>query len=144
MSSVVPPCCSENSASTIMDWIDSQTPEKPDVLSSRTSESFLQPGKMKVVYFSNELPYDDLKDLLRRLHVHSKDRRYSTLARFIYEATLAVHDEVKLLPAHLRALVPPFETIFNLVDHPGLRNGPLGGSVDGVLLCGLQIATLIG
>lgn len=127
-----------------MDWVDSQNPEKSDVTSSRTSESFLQPGKMKVVYFSNELPYEDLRDLLRRLYVHSKDRRFPTLARFIHEATLAVQNEVKLLPANLRALVPPFETIFNLVDHATLRYGSLGGSVDGALLCALQIAALIG
>lgn len=148
MSAALPCCSFENSASAIMDWVDSQTPpEKPDepeVPSSRTSDSFLQPGKMKVVYFSNELPYDDLKDLFRRLYVHSKDRQYPTLARFVYEATLAVQDEVKLLPANLKALIPPFETIFSLADHLALRNGPLGGSVDGVILCGLQIATLIG
>jgi len=127
-----------------MDWVASQKPENPDVPSSRTSESFLQPGKMKVAYFSNELPSEDLKDLLRRLHVHSKDRRYPTLARFIHEATLAIQDEVKLLPTNLRVLVPPFETIFSLVDHTILRHGPLGGSVDGVLHCGLQVAALIG
>ncbi|KAK4248222.1 hypothetical protein C7999DRAFT_31275 [Corynascus novoguineensis] len=127
-----------------MNWVASQKPENPDVPSSRTSESFLQPGKMKVAYFSNELPSEDLKDLLRRLHVHSKDRRYPTLARFIHEATLAIQDEVKLLPTNLRVLVPPFETIFSLVDHTILRHGPLGGSVDGVLHCGLQVAALIG
>jgi len=99
---------------------------------------------MKLGYFSNEFPHDDLKDLFRRLHVHSKDTRYTTLARFIHEATLAIRDEVRLLPATLRALVPSFETIFNFADHAALRNGPLGGAVDGVLLCVVQLATLIG
>lgn len=144
MSFALPNCYHQDTASTIMTWVDSQNPDKVDVPSSRTSESYLQPAKMKIVYFSNEMPYEDLKDLLRRLFVYSKDRRYPTLARFIHEATLVVQDEVKLLPANLRALVPPFENIFNLVDHTTLRHGPLGGAVDGVLHCGLQLAALIG
>jgi len=129
-----------------MTWVDSQSlnPDKTDVPSSRTSESYLQPGKMKLVYFSNEMPSEDLKDLLRRLRLYSKDRRYPTLARFIQEATLAIQDEVKLLSANLRTLVPPLETIFSLADHSALRHGPLGGAVDGVLHCGLQLAALIG
>lgn len=126
-----------------MEWVEPRAPEKSDVPSSRTSESFVESGKMKVVYFSNELP-DDLRDLLRRLHLHSKDRLYPTLERFIYEATLAVHEEVRLLPAALKSLMPPFDTIFNLINHPTLRHGPLGGSIDGVLLSSLQIAALIG
>ncbi|KAI2613400.1 putative polyketide synthase [Hypoxylon sp. NC1633] len=112
--------------------------------SEGTSESFVEPSRLNVGYFSNEFPPDDLKTLLRRLHVHSKDRRHSTLANFIAEATSALHDEVRELPAATRALVPPFETVFNLADHHTLRNGPLGGAIDGVLLCALQLATLIG
>ena len=99
---------------------------------------------MRVGYFSNEFPHDDLKELFRHLHVHSKDIRYPTLARFIHQATLAIREEVRLLPASLRLLVPSFESVFNLVDHSALRNGPLGGAVDGMLLCAIQIATLIG
>ena len=99
---------------------------------------------MRLGYFSNEFPHDDLKDLLRHLHVHGKDIRYSTLARFIHQATLAIQEEVRLLPATLRILVPSFETVFNLADHSALRNGPLGGAVDGMLLCAVQLAALIG
>ena len=99
---------------------------------------------MRIGYFSNEFPHDDLKDILRRLYVHSKDIRYPTLSTFIYQATLAIHEEVRLLPATLRALVPSFETAFNLADHSVLRNGPLGGAIDGMLLCVVQLATLIG
>lgn len=99
---------------------------------------------MKVGYFSNEFPHDDLRDLIRRLRVHSKDLRHTTLARFIDEATLAIREEVRLLPASLRKLVQPFETVFNFVDQTTLRSGPLGGAIDGVLLCAVQIATLIG
>ncbi|KAF2205779.1 ketoacyl-synt-domain-containing protein [Delitschia confertaspora ATCC 74209] len=48
---------------------------------------------MKLVYFSNEFPHDDLQDLARRLHLHGKDRNHAILARFIEEATLAVREE---------------------------------------------------
>jgi monodictyphenone polyketide synthase len=99
---------------------------------------------MKIGYFGNEFPHDDLKDLFRRLWNHSKDRQHRLLAAFIHEATLAVREEVRLLPSALRALVPPFETIFNLADHPELRSGSLGGAVDGLLLCAVQLAAFIG
>ncbi|KAL4935846.1 hypothetical protein BDV06DRAFT_233897 [Aspergillus oleicola] len=101
-------------------------------------------SKMKLLYFSNEFPKDDLQGLFRRLYNHSKDRRYPILARFIDEATLAVRDEVRQLPSTVKALVPAFETVLNLADYPELRKGPLGGSMDGVLLCVLEVATLIG
>ncbi|KAL5316080.1 hypothetical protein ACEPPN_016957 [Leptodophora sp. 'Broadleaf-Isolate-01'] len=112
--------------------------------SDSTDASLVNTSKMKVGYFSNEFPHDDLRDLLRRLLVHSKDSRYTTLARFIAEATSAIREEVRLLPASLRKLVQPFETVFNFADRNTLRNGPLGGAIDGVLLCALQIGTLIG
>src|SRR4051812_29735313 len=54
-----------------------------------TTESLVEPGKMKFGYFSNEFPRGDLKDLFRRLLSHSKDRRHPLLAIFIQEATLA-------------------------------------------------------
>ena len=109
-----------------------------------TSDSQGESCKMKLAYFSNEFPHDDLQELLRRLHVHSKDRRHTILARFIDEATLAIRDEVRLLPTALKALIPPFETIFNFVDHSELRKGPLCGSIDGVLLCAVELGTFIG
>ena len=100
--------------------------------------------KMKVLYFSNEFPHDDLQDLLRRLHNHSKDKKHAILARFIDDATLAIRQEVRRLPTALKALIPPFETILNLADHPALRKGLLSGSIDGVLLCVVELATFIG
>ncbi|KAI0121114.1 putative polyketide synthase [Xylariales sp. AK1849] len=109
-----------------------------------TTESLVEPGKMSICYFGNEFPHDDLKVLFRRLLDNSKDRRHPLLARFIQEATLALRDEVRSLPATLKSLVPPFETIFNLADHAELCGGPLGGAVDGMLLCTLQLATFIG
>lgn len=99
---------------------------------------------MKLAYFSNEFPHDDLHELLRRLHVHSKDRRHPILARFIEEATIAIREEIRHLPTALKALIPPFETIFNFADHSELRKGPLCGSIDGVLLCAVELGTFIG
>lgn len=99
---------------------------------------------MKLVHFSNELPNDDLKELYRRLHTHSKDKKHLILAALLDEATSAIKEEVQKLPRSLKDLIPPFETILTFVDHPSLRQGPLGGSVEGLLLCVLEIATFVG
>lgn len=109
-----------------------------------SSDSQPESCKMKLIYFSNEFPNDDLHELLCRVHIHSKDRRHTILARFIDEATFAIREELRWLPNALKALVPPFRTILNFVDYPELRNGPLSGSIDGVLLCVVELATLIG
>ncbi|KKK15179.1 hypothetical protein P175DRAFT_0472734 [Aspergillus ochraceoroseus IBT 24754] len=108
------------------------------------SDSQEEYSKMKLLYFSNEFPKDDLQDLYRHLHNHSKDRQHPLLARFIEEATLALRDEVRQISMSLKALMPAFETVLNLVDYPDLRKGPLCGSIEGVLLCVLEIGTLIG
>lgn len=113
-------------------------------ISTPGSESSDESRKMKLVYFGNEFPHDDLRDLLRRLHSHSKDKRHTILARFLDDATLAIRDEVRQLPNHLRVLVPTFESILNFADHPELRKGPLAGSVEGILLCVVQLSTFIG
>lgn len=99
---------------------------------------------MRLLYFSNEFPNDDIQELYRGLLVRSKERQHPHLARFIEDASLAVKDELRRLPAAQRALVPTFETVFELADYPQLRKGPLCGSIDGVLLCVLQLATFIG
>lgn len=109
---------------------------------SRSDDEYLE--KMKLIYFSNEFPQDDLQSLFRELHTHSKDRRHPVLARFLEEATLVIRDELKQLPTTLRNLVPPFETILTLADFADLRKGQLCGSIDGILLCTLELGTLIG
>jgi monodictyphenone polyketide synthase len=98
---------------------------------------------MKLLYFSNEFPHDDLASLTRQLHLLSKQRRHPVLARFLDEATEAIRAEVRLLPTSLRSIVPPFSVILDFVDHADLRKGPLGASVDGVLLIAVQLGTLI-
>lgn len=107
------------------------------------SDSQDEPQEMRLVYFSNEFPHDDLQDLLRRLYNLSKDKRHPVLARFINEATSAIRDEVRELSTSLRELIPPFKTVLDLADHPELRKGPLCGSIDGVLLCVVELATII-
>lgn len=99
--------------------------------------------KMEFIYFSNEFPKEDLQDLFRRLHNHSKDTHHPLLARFIHEATLAVKDEVRRLPTELKQLIPPFETLFSWVENTELREGLICGAVDGVLLIVVQLATYI-
>lgn len=134
------PASLQNAAATaVATPLSSATPS-----SAATSASLVEPKVFKLGYFSNEFPHDDLKGLFRHLYAHSKDKRFPTLARFIHEATVAVRDEVRQLPAPLRALVPHFEIVFDLADDTRLRSGPLGGSIDGLLLCTLQLATLIG
>lgn len=108
------------------------------------SEDTDMSAKMKLLYFSNEFPHDELQNLFRELHQHSKNRRHPILARFLEEATLAIREEVRQLPTALKALIPPFETILNFSDFADLRKGQLCGSIDGILLCTVELATLIG
>ena len=99
---------------------------------------------MKLIYFSNEFPHDDVPYIARQLHVHSKSRNRRILATFLEEATSAVREEVRKLPASQSSLIPPFNTVLDFADNPQLRNGPLNGSIDGVLLCVIELALFIG
>ena len=99
---------------------------------------------MELVYFSNEYPKEDLQDLFRRLHNHSKDKHHPVLAQFINEATWAVKDEIRRLPTERRQIIPPFETVLSWAENSELRNGLICGAVDGVLLIVVQLATYIG
>lgn len=94
----------------------------------------------KVAFFGNDFPNDDLKDLLRRLQRCSKGKKFRSLALFLDEVNAVLREELLHLPQSLQALVPPFQTVLDLVD---FRQGPLGGAVDGALLCVLQVGMLI-
>jgi monodictyphenone polyketide synthase len=102
------------------------------------------PRKMELVYFSNEFPKEDLLDVFRRLHNHSKDRHFPTLTRFLLEATWAVKDEVRQLPTELKQLIPPFDTLLTWAENTKIRKSLICGAVDGVLLAVVQLATYIG
>ncbi|KZF25341.1 beta-ketoacyl synthase domain-containing protein [Xylona heveae TC161] len=97
-----------------------------------------------LIYFSNDFPNDDLKDLFRRLHRHSKDRRFTLLATFLENCARVLKEETNHLPQSLRELVPPFETLFTLVDGGQFRLGPLGASMESAFLCALQVGMIIG
>lgn len=99
---------------------------------------------MKIVHFSNEFPYDDQQTLFREILRHSKDRSHPILAQFLEEATRAIREEVRLLPSALKTLIPPFETILDFVDFSDLRKSHLSGSIDGIILCVIQMGTFIG
>ena len=111
---------------------------------SSGSESAGESQRFRLVYFSNEFPHDDLHQLCRRLHVHSKNKRHVILSQFIDKATSVIRQEVRNLPAVLKDLFPPFQTVFDLADDAELRRGPMSGAIDGVLLCTVQLATFIG
>jgi len=112
--------------------------------SPTTTASDISLCKMRAVHFSNEFPYDDQQTLFRDLHRHSKERGHPLLAQFLDEATRAVREEVRMIPSTLKTLVPPFETVLDLVNFAELRKGPLSGSIDGVLLCIVEVGTFIG
>jgi hypothetical protein len=109
-----------------------------------SSDSEAEIHNITLAYFGNEFPHDDLPYLARQIHTHSKDVRHHILARFINTATAVLREEVRKIPASLKALLPPFATVLDLVDYPELRTGPLSGSIDGVLLCVVELAIFIG
>ena len=100
--------------------------------------------KTKLVFFSNEFPSDDLRDLFRRLQRHSKDKRFRYLSIFIEECTAVVKEEARKLPQPIQDLIPNFSTVLTLVDHGDFRQGPLGAAIESVTLCVLEIGALIG
>lgn len=108
------------------------------------SESQNGDNKLNLVYFSNEFPSEDLSYLLGRLHIHSKHHSHPILGRFLDEASRALREEVGKLRAELSILVPEFETVTALARESELRKGPLCTSIDGVLLCVLQLGMYIG
>ncbi|KAL5041470.1 hypothetical protein BDW71DRAFT_217836 [Aspergillus fruticulosus] len=109
-----------------------------------SSDSDTDSHRMRLVYFSNEFPRDDLLDVFRRLHNHSKSQDQQTLAEFISRATWAIKDEVRQLSTELKKLIPPFDNLFSWAEDTELREGLICGAVDGVLLVVVQLATYIG
>lgn len=112
------------------------------VLGSAPSDLVPQPSKL--VFFGNEFPSDDLKDLFRRLVQHTKDRRFRHLAAFCEEATFVLKNEVSKLPQPLKDLVPHFDTVLTLAEHGDFRHGALGAAMESALLTVLELGLLIG
>lgn len=111
-----------------------------------SQSSYLTTGDtvMNVLYFSNELPSDDLRELSRCLHVHSKDMRHLHLAAFLDQALVAFKAESEKISPSLKTLLPPLESLLNLANFPDLRKGPLAGAIEGVLLLVIELSTFIG
>lgn len=114
-----------------------------DTLSS-CSGDMLPELKTKIVFFSNEFPSDDLRDLFRRLHRHAKDKRFSYLAAFLEESAATIKEEASRLPSPLQDLIPSFNSVLTLADHGDFRHGPLGAAMESALLTVLEIGMLIG
>lgn len=116
------------------------TPSSP----ASTTSSDMSVGKMQIVHFHNEFPFDDLATMYREILAHSRDRGHPVLAQFLDEATLALREEIRLLPAALRAIIPPFESVLDFADFKDLLKGPLAASVEGILLIVLELGIFVG
>ncbi|KAF2963431.1 hypothetical protein GQX73_g10156 [Xylaria multiplex] len=98
---------------------------------------------VKALYFGDELPHERLSSLARHLYLFSRQRAYPTLNRFLAIATDVVRAEIRDLPASLQPLFLSFDLVLDLVDDEKIRNGPLGSSIDAVLIVVIQLSTLI-
>lgn len=112
--------------------------------SSTGSSDMVNDYSAKVVFFSNEFPNDDLREMFRRLYRHGKDKRFRNLALFLEECTSVVKEESLKLPQQAQDLIPPFESIAHLADHGDFRQGCLGAAMESVILCVLEVGMLIG
>nr|POE56475.1 atrochrysone carboxylic acid synthase [Quercus suber] len=118
-------------------------PLMPNQTTTPNSESDWETGKMDFVYCSNEFPREDLVVIFRRLQKLSKASNHRFLGHFLAEATYEVKQEICRLPGELRSLFAPFNSILEWAELQTLRDGPLCGAVDGVLLVVVQVATYI-
>src|SRR4051794_3587041 len=97
---------------------------------AETLETCQDEAGAKLLFFGNEFPNDDLKDLFRRLLNHSKDRRFRQLAAFLEESTLVIKDEISKLPQLVKDQVPHFDTILTLAEHGDFRECTLGAAME--------------
>jgi asperthecin polyketide synthase len=111
---------------------------------TKAPETVVEDKTSTLVFFGNEFPHDDLKDLFRRLLQHSKDRRFRILAAFFEESTLVLKEEVAKLPQPLKEQVPHFDTILTLAEHGDFRPGNLGAAIESAVLSVLELGLLIG
>ena len=94
-------------------------------------------------HFSKELPIDRIVDVLRHLHIKGKGRNHALLALFLERAVAALREEMRELERTLKDLVRPFKVLSQLAEDVELRQGPLGESIEGMLLCVVEIGTLL-
>ncbi|BCR97118.1 non-reducing polyketide synthase encA [Aspergillus luchuensis] len=99
---------------------------------------------MRVVFFSNKFPGVDLRDLSQRLRFVSRSRSHGLLRRFLEEATMVAHEEIRRLPPELKTLIPPFQSILDLVDSFDWHGGPLTGVFECAFTCLFHISLFLG
>ncbi|PYH64196.1 non-reducing polyketide synthase encA [Aspergillus vadensis CBS 113365] len=99
---------------------------------------------MRVVFFSNKFPAFDLRDLSQRLRFVSRSRSHGLLRRFLEEATIVAHEEIRRLPPELRTLIPPFHSILDLVDSFDWHGGPLTAVFECAFTCLFHLSLFLG
>ncbi|KAM3415775.1 hypothetical protein BST61_g9286 [Cercospora zeina] len=95
---------------------------------------------MEILYFSNEIPEDNLPQVIRFIRQQSKSSRHVLLSQFIAVTRSAIKEEVDHLPPALRSLFASFDDISQWAADKELRGGQLCGAIDGVLLVFVQIS----
>ncbi|PKX88913.1 non-reducing polyketide synthase encA [Aspergillus novofumigatus IBT 16806] len=101
------------------------------------------PSRLALFHFANGFPPEDIQDLFRRLRSQSKTESGWTLRAFVVQATNALREEIRELPDHLRNPLTPLDSALDLAALPDWRRGPLAGALEGVLLCLIEIGSLI-
>jgi monodictyphenone polyketide synthase len=99
---------------------------------------------MKLIFFSNKFPTEEPSDIFRQLRQQSRSDSHIILRQLLKEATLAVRDEIRLLPAELRSCLPPFRCILDLAEHYDWHRGPLAGTFECVFLCLSSLGLFVG
>ncbi|KAL4796711.1 hypothetical protein BDV19DRAFT_387903 [Aspergillus venezuelensis] len=99
---------------------------------------------MKVIFFSNKFPIEDPSELFRSIRRKAQSTQHVILRQLLEEATAAVRDEIRLLPAELRAAVPPFNSVLDLTDSWDWHRGPLSGTFECIFLCLASLCPFVG
>lgn len=99
---------------------------------------------MKLFFFSNKFPTDDLPDLFRRLRLCSQSSGHIVLRQLLEETTMVVREEIHRLPPELRSLIPPFRSILDLAENYNWHKGSLCGVFECVFLCLVQLGLFVG
>ncbi|KAI3322973.1 polyketide synthase [Xylariaceae sp. AK1471] len=104
--------------------------------------------RAKVLYFSGEIPQGDpegdQRDLFRKLHLLSKERRHPILTSFLETVTISLKGECHGLSRSQKDLIPTFESVLDLTDHVvQLRKTPVGSAIERVLVFVFQLGSFI-
>lgn len=126
-------------------YFDHQVNFEMDAQSQSSMASIGAECSAEFLLFSHEFPSDDVQELFRGLHRHSKGRKFPLLAAFLTECDHTLREEISKLPNQLQEQMPPIQTVNSLASRfDDLRKGPLGGAWEGAFLCIYQIAMLLG